>query len=66
LQNEPNLVDATQQKDTPSRSEAIRQCGARMLLTRIFPDRLGYDTRIYECPQCEHEVTENPEYKKAG
>lgn len=45
---------------------ACPQCGARMVLTRIFPDRLGYDTRIYECPQCEHEVTENPEYMKVG
>jgi hypothetical protein len=33
---------------------------------RIFPDRLGYDTRIYECPQCDDEFTENPEYKKVG
>jgi hypothetical protein len=37
-----------------------------MVLTRIFPDRLGYDTRIYECPQCDDEFTENPEYKNVG
>ena len=42
------------------------QCGAQMLLSRIFPDRLGYDTCIYECSQCDREVTQNPEYKKVG
>ena len=42
------------------------RCHTQMVLTRIFPDRLGYDTRIYECPQCDDEFTENPEYKKVG
>jgi hypothetical protein len=29
---------------------ACPRCGTRMLLIRIFPDRPGYDQRIYECP----------------
>jgi hypothetical protein len=29
-----------------------------MLLVHIFPDRPGHDQRTYECPRCEHEVTE--------
>jgi transposase len=33
-------------------------CGMRMSLVRIFPDKPGYDQRTYECPRCEHEVTE--------
>jgi hypothetical protein len=36
-----------------------------MFQTRIFPDPLGDDTRIFECPQCEHEITEHPEYQTA-
>jgi DNA-directed RNA polymerase subunit RPC12/RpoP len=42
------------------------KCGTRMLLIRIFPDRRGYDQRIYECPRCEHEVTEIMEFKRAS
>jgi DNA-directed RNA polymerase subunit RPC12/RpoP len=34
------------------------KCGTRMLLVRIFPDSPGHDQRTYECPRCEHEVTE--------
>lgn len=41
------------------------RCGTRMWLTRIFPDSFGDDTRIFECPHCEHEVIENPDYKRA-
>ena len=29
-----------------------------MWLVSIFPDRAGRDQRTYECPRCEHEVTE--------
>jgi hypothetical protein len=35
------------------------KCGTQMTLVHIFPDRLGHDQRIYECPRCEHEVTES-------
>jgi hypothetical protein len=34
------------------------KCGTRMSLVCIFPDRPGHDQRTYECPSCEHEVTE--------
>ncbi len=34
------------------------KCGTRMMLVRIFADRPGYDERTYECPRCEHEITE--------
>jgi hypothetical protein len=36
-----------------------------MLLLLILPDRPGYDQRTYECPRCEHEVTEIMEFKNA-
>jgi hypothetical protein len=29
-----------------------------MLLVHIYPDSPGRDQRTYECPRCEHEVTE--------
>jgi len=35
------------------------RCGTRMVLVSIFPNKPGGDQRIYECPRCEHEVTEN-------
>ena len=34
------------------------KCGTRMVLISIFPDRPRRDQRTYECPRCEHEVTE--------
>src|ERR1700757_777409 len=34
------------------------KCGTRMLLVHIFSDSPGHDQRTYECPRCEHEVTE--------
>jgi hypothetical protein len=37
-----------------------------MSLVRIFPDKPGYDQRTYECPRCEHEVTEIVRFQKAG
>jgi hypothetical protein len=30
-------------------------CGGRMWLTRIEPDRPGYEQRIFSCTQCAHE-----------
>jgi ribosomal protein S27AE len=41
------------------------RCGIRMSLVRIFPDKPGYDQRTYECPRCEHEITEIVELPKA-
>jgi len=37
-----------------------------MLIVSIFPGKPGYDQRTYECPRCEHEITEIIEFKKAG
>ena len=46
-------------------SPSCPKCGTRMVLLLIFPDRPGYDRRTYECPRCEHEVTEIMEFKNA-
>jgi transcription elongation factor Elf1 len=37
-----------------------------MALVRIFPDKPGHDQRTYECPRCEHEITEIVELPKAN
>jgi DNA-directed RNA polymerase subunit RPC12/RpoP len=42
------------------------KCGTRMLLICVFPDRPGYDQRTYQCPRCEHEVTEIIKFRKAS
>jgi hypothetical protein len=42
------------------------RCGTRMKLVRIFPNCPGYDERTYECPRCEHEVTEVVRFRKAS
>ncbi len=42
------------------------RCGTRMLLVRILPARPGYDQRSYECPRCEHEITEIIKFRKAS
>lgn len=34
------------------------QCGKRVLLARIIPDRPGYNRRSYECPRREYDLTE--------
>jgi transposase-like protein len=40
------------------------RCGTRMSLVRIFPDKPGYDQRTYECPSCQHEVTEVIQFRE--
>ena len=45
---------------------ACPKCGARMVLVRIFPDRPNPDQRTYECPRCEHEVTEIVQLRKVS
>jgi DNA-directed RNA polymerase subunit M/transcription elongation factor TFIIS len=60
---------ATQQIDfSPAviASPSCPKCGTRMVLVRIFPDRPGYDQRTYECPRCEHEITEVAQFGKTG
>jgi hypothetical protein len=38
---------------------ACPECGARMLLIRVLPDRPGYEKRTYACPWCpKQEMTE--------
>ena len=38
-------------------------CWARMWLTRIEPDKLGYDKHTFECTQCKFTMTETVRYK---
>jgi DNA-directed RNA polymerase subunit M/transcription elongation factor TFIIS len=45
---------------------ACPKCGTRMVLVCIVPDRSGHDQRTYECPRCQHEVTETIQFRKAG
>ena len=42
------------------------KCGTRMMLTYVVPERKVYERRIYECPRCEHEVTETIRYMEAS
>jgi hypothetical protein len=44
--------------DTHPTSPACSECGAQMLLVKIFPDRPGYEQRTYACPWCPHQMTE--------
>jgi hypothetical protein len=37
-----------------------------MMLVRIFPDPPCRDQRIYECPRCQHEVTDVIQVRKAS
>ena len=47
-------------------SPSCPRCGARMLLVRILPHASGYEQRTYECPRCDHEVTEIIQFNKAS
>ena len=42
------------------------KCGTRMILICIFPDRPGQDRHTYECPRCQHEVTEIIQFRKVS
>jgi len=33
-------------------------CGTRMWLARLEADEPGYEQRTYECPECDHSITE--------
>jgi DNA-directed RNA polymerase subunit RPC12/RpoP len=39
-------------------SPTCSECGAQMLLVKIFPDRPGYEQRTYKCPWCPHRMTD--------
>ena len=42
------------------------KCGTQTLLARVSPDQPGYEQYLYECPKCEHEVTEIGQFRKAS
>jgi hypothetical protein len=42
------------------------KCGTEMMLVQIYPAKPGHDRRVYECPGCEHEVTEIIRFRKAS
>lgn len=39
------------------------RCGAQMWIARIEPDEPDHDRRTFECPECDHSVTEVVKYK---
>lgn len=39
------------------------ECRRPMWLARITPDKPDYDQRTFECPQCDHSITEVVKYK---
>jgi uncharacterized protein (UPF0212 family) len=47
-------------------SPSCPKCGTRMTLALIVPDQSGHDRRVYECPRCEHEVSEAFALKRAS
>jgi len=42
---------------------ACPKCGTRMWLARLDPDETGYGRRTFECPECDHSITEVVKYK---
>ena len=40
------------------RRPSCPQCGSRMTLVRVCPDRPGYDQKNYECGKCNKLVVE--------
>jgi DNA-directed RNA polymerase subunit RPC12/RpoP len=51
---------------TAARRPVCSKCGAPMWLTRIEPDKSGFARRRFECPQCQHQMTEVIELKTAA
>lgn len=39
------------------------KCGSQMWMARIEPDLPDHDKRTFECPQCDHSLTEIVKYK---
>jgi transposase-like protein len=39
------------------------KCGLPMWLARIEPDKPDYDRRTFECPECDHSLTEVVKYR---
>jgi hypothetical protein len=46
---------------TPTTEAILRppcpKCGTKMHLARIEPEKPGYETRTFECPNCEHSLS---------
>jgi hypothetical protein len=42
------------------------KCRAPMWLIRIEPEKLGFARRTFECPRCQHQMTEVIELKTAA
>jgi uncharacterized Zn finger protein len=40
-------------------------CGGQMMLTRIEPERPGYDRRLFECKECGHSETTIVQFREA-
>jgi hypothetical protein len=47
-------LDETAATDASNASPRCPNCGTTMLISHIVPERQGYETRTFECPQCEH------------
>ena len=60
------MATLTKMPPTLLRGPACSKCGTRMVLAHIFLDRPGQDKRTFECPRCEHEVTEIVQLRKAS
>jgi hypothetical protein len=45
---------------------ACPKCCAQMWLTRIQPDKAGYNRRLFECPRCQHKMTEVMLFEKVA
>jgi predicted RNA-binding Zn-ribbon protein involved in translation (DUF1610 family) len=54
-----NVMPETQ-PTIPTKYPIVRppcpKCGREMVITRIEPDRLGYDLRTFECTKCGNET----------
>ena len=50
------------QKNTIEHPKCAK-CGAQMWLARIEPDQPDHDKRTFQCPECEHAVTEIVKYR---
>jgi len=55
------VVPSNVQNERPT----CERCLARMWLARIEPEKPDYDRRTFECPECEHSMTEVVKYRQA-
>jgi len=55
----------TKHSDSIIRPHCI-QCGAKMLLARIEPEKPGYERRTFECAKCQHSISHVAKIKLAA